>query len=238
MDDLMVHSAKSKHWLLLEQLFVSMIKNGLKLSPRKCQLFQTKLVYMGNEFMIHKDSITVIPLKSRTEAIVKVPILKTARQCKAFAGMVNYISIFCPELQILLKPLIEMTWKDRPFVWGKAQENAFTEIKKWFSEPPVLYLPCAVGRLVLFSDTSTAGCGSSLWQYQDGKPRLIGFASKTLPEACERYSVTELEMTRLLVNMGLWKNILCYREFDAAVDHMAVTQILKAKTEPATNRIM
>ena len=38
--------------------------------------------------------------------------------------------------------------------------------------------------------------------------------------------------------MGLWKNILKHREFDAAVDHVTVTQILKAKTEPASNRIM
>ena len=45
-------------------------------------------------------------------------------------------------------------------------------------------------------------------------------------------------MTGLLVNMGLWKNILKHREFDAAMDHVAVTQILKAKTEPASNRIM
>ena len=33
-------------------------------------------------------------------------------------------------------------------------------------------------------------------------------------------------------------NILKHREFDAALDHAAVTQILKAKTEPATPRIM
>ena len=45
-------------------------------------------------------------------------------------------------------------------------------------------------------------------------------------------------MTGLLVNIGMWKNILKHREFDAAVDHAAVTQILKAKTEPATPRIM
>ena len=45
-------------------------------------------------------------------------------------------------------------------------------------------------------------------------------------------------MTGLLVNMGSWKNILKHREFDAAVDHVAVTQILKAKTESASNRIM
>ena len=111
-------------------------------------------------------------------------------------------------------------------------------MKHRISTPPVLHLPRAIGRLVLFSDTSKVGTGSSLWQYQDGKPHLIGYASKTLPEACSCYSVTELEMTGLLVNMGLWKNILKHREFDAAVNHIAVTQILKAKTEPASNRIM
>ena len=48
----------------------------------------------------------------------------------------------------------------------------------------------------------------ALWQIQEGKPHLIGYASKTLPEACAGYSVTKLEMTGLLVNIGLWKNIL------------------------------
>ena len=82
------------------------------------------------------------------------------------------------------------------------------------------------------------GTGSLLWQIQEGKPRLIGYASKTLPEACSRYSVTELEMTGLFINMNLWKNLLKHREFDGAVHHVAVAQIMKAKTEPATTRIM
>ena len=69
------------------------------------------------------------------------------------------------------------------------------------STPPVLHLPRTIGRLVLFSDASQVGIGSSLWQYQDGTPHLTGYASKTLPEACSHYSVTELEMTDLLVNM-------------------------------------
>ena len=45
-------------------------------------------------------------------------------------------------------------------------------------------------------------------------------------------------MTGLLVNMNLWKNLLKHREFDAAVDPAAVVQIMKAKQEPATTRIM
>ena len=133
---------------------------------------------------------------------------------------------------------MELTHQDRPFVWGKEQEAAFNEVKKRLTKPPVLHLPKADGRFILYSDTSKEGTGSSLWQIQEGKPKLLGYASKTLPEACTRYSATELEMTGLLVNMNLWKNLLKHREFDAAVDHVAVTQILKAKTEPATIRIM
>ena len=235
MDDLLIHSTKMAHWKLLEQLLKSMCKNGLRLSPKKCQLFKTKLTYMGNEFTINKRTVTITPLRSRTEAINKIPTPKTPKQCKSFCGVVNYLSLFCPDLQKLLKPIVDLTRKDRPFMWDEAQEKAFNEVKVGLKNSPVLHLPRAEGRFILYSDTSVEGTGSSLWQIQEGKPKLTGYA---LPEACSRYSVTELEMTGLLVNMNLWKNLLKHREFDAAVDHAAVAQIMKAKTEPATTRIM
>ena len=231
MDDLFIHSTKVAHWKLLEQLLKSMCKNGLRLSPKKCQLFKTQLTYMGTEFSINKRTMTITPLRSRTEDINKI-------QCKSFCGVVNNLSLFCPDLQKLLKPIVELTRKDRPFIWGDAQEKAFREVKLRLTNPPVLHLPKAEGRFILYLNTSIEGTGSSLLQIQGGKPRLIGYASKALPEACSRYSVTELEMTGLLVNMNLWKNLLKHREFDAAVDHVAVAQIMKAKTELATTRIM
>ena len=238
MDDLLIHSTKVAHWKLLEQLLKSMCKNGLRLSPKKCQLLRTKLTYMGNEFSINKRMMTITPLKSRTEAINKIPTPRTPKQCKSFCGVVNYLSLFCPDLQKVLKPIVELTRKGRPVIWGDAQKKAFREVKLRLTDPPVLHLPKAEGRFILYSDISIEGTGSSLWQIQEGKPRLIGYASKTLPEACSRYSVTELEMAGLLVNMNLWKNLLKHREFDEAVDHVAVAQIMKAKTEPATTRIM
>ena len=148
------------------------------------------------------------------------------------------LSTICPDLQTSLKPIVKLTRKGRPFVWGQEQERGFKEVKLRLTNPPVLHLPKAEGRFILYSDSSIEDTGSSLWQMQEGKARLIGYASKTLPEACSRYSVTELEMTGLLLNMNLWKNLLKDREFDAAVDHVAVAQIMKAKTEPATTRIM
>ena len=140
MDNLLLHSTKAAHWKLLEQLFQSMCKNGLKLSPKKCQLFRTKLTYMGSGFVINKRTMTITPLRSRTEAISKIPTPKTAKQCKSFCGVVNYLSLFCPDLQTVLKvlkPIVELTRKGRPFVWGQEQERAFKEVKSRLTNPPI-----------------------------------------------------------------------------------------------------
>ena len=103
MDDLLIHSTKMAHWKLLEQLLKSMCKNGLRLSLKKCQLFKTKLTYMGNEFSINRRTMTITPLRSRTEAINKIPTPRTPKQCKSFCGVVNYLSLFCPRFTEIAK---------------------------------------------------------------------------------------------------------------------------------------
>ena len=101
--------------------------------------------------------------------------------------------------------------------------------------PPILYLPKPGGRFILYCDSSRTHTGSSLWQVQEGKHRLIGYASKSLPAPAISYSVTEFGMA---VNIHLWRHLLHRVEFDCAVDHRAILYIMKAKTLPATTRIM
>ena len=103
--------------------------------------------------------------------------------------------------------------------------------------PPVLTLPTGTGRYILYSNTSKTHAGRALWQIQNGKPRLIGYGSKSLPKACANYGITELEMTGLMYNMLTWKYWLGKKDFDAAVDHAAIPHIMKAKHAPTTDRI-
>ena len=84
--------------------------------------------------------------------------------CRRFAGMVNFLSLFCPEVQKLLKPIYDLTWKGRPFVWGKEQQDPFEEIKCRLIRPPVLHMPNITGRFHLYSDTSKFATGSALYQ--------------------------------------------------------------------------
>ena len=238
MDDLLIHGLKESHLNRLETLFKAMIKHGLKLSPRKCQLFMKHLVYMGNVFHVDGSTISITPLQSRVEAIQKLQPSTNVKECKSFCGVVNYLSIFCRHLQKLLKPIYDLTRKGRPFHWQEEHQQAFDTIKERMLNPPILYLPKPGGRFILYCDSSRTHTGSSLWQIQEGKPRLIGYASKSLPAPALNYSVTELEMTGMAVNIHLWRHLLHRVEFDCAVDHRAIPYIMKAKTLPATTRIM
>ena len=58
------------------------------------------------------------------------------------------------------------------------------------------------GRFHLYSDMSKFASGSTLYQIQNGKLKLIAYASKTLPEAARSYSITELELSGLAINIA------------------------------------
>ena len=130
MDGLLLFTpSKETHMSKLEYLLKVLVKNGLKVSPRNCQLFKTSLQYMGNEIFIENMKICVKPLRSRLEAIKKIQPPQTPKGCRSFAGVVNFLSMFCPELQKLLEPIYDLTRKRRPFNWGKEQQDSFDEIK-------------------------------------------------------------------------------------------------------------
>ena len=210
-------------------LLRALIEHGLKLSPKKCQFFRDELVYMGNVFKTSDDGITITSIKTRQEAILNAPTPTIPKECKSFCGVVNYVSLFCPHLQTLLAPIYDLTRKGRPFVWTSLHQKNFEKIKQLMVKPPVLTLPTSTGRYILYSDTSKTHAGSALWQMQNGRPRLIGYGSKSLPKACANYGITELEMTGLMYNMLTWKHWLGKKDFDAAVDHKAIPHIMRAK---------
>ena len=183
-------------------LLKALLKNGLKISLKKCQLFRTELQYMANTIFIKDGRVCVKPLRHRLEAIQKLQLPTTAKGCRSFAGRVNFLSMFCPELPKLLKPIYDLTRKGRPFIWEKEQQDASAGIKHRLIKPPVLHMLNITGRLHLFSDTSKFAMGSALYQIHNGKPKLIAYASKRLPEAAKNYSITELEACGLAITIA------------------------------------
>ena len=227
MDNLLLFTpTKASHFEKLEDLLKALCENVLKISPKKCQLFKTDLQYMGNTIFIRNKRVCVTPLRSQIEAIQKLEPPTTIKGCQSFAGMVNFVSLFCPELQKLLKPIYNLTRKGRQFLWGKEQQQAFDEIKRRLQRPPVLHLPDRHGRFQLYQ--------TALYQIQNGQLRLIAYGSKRMPEAAKNYSITELEMCGLAMNIATFSHLLKKVDFDVIVNHLAITHIMRSKAEPTT----
>ena len=102
-------------------------------------------------------------MQSRLESIQKLKPPLTIKGCKSFTGMVN-LSIFCPELQKLLKPIYNLTRKGRQCIWGEEKQLSFEEIKCRLVKPPVLHLPDNKGRFHFYLDASKFATGSTLYQ--------------------------------------------------------------------------
>ena len=237
MDDCLVFSKKYDHLKHLTDLFKALIRNGLKISPRKCKLFKTSLVYMGHQVSIIDGIPHITPVKSRVDAIIKLDPPKSPKNCKQFCGMVNYLSMFLKDLQTKLIPIYHLTKKGVPFHWGELQQKAFEEIKKDLTEAPVLAMPNSEGHMVLVSDTSKIACGSALYQEQKGKYRLIAYFSKKLPLSAQRYSISELELTGIYANVLAFKHLLRNVHFTLYCDHSALVHIMNGKKEPPTLRL-
>ena len=79
--------------------------------------------------------------------------------------------------------------------------------------------------------------GGTLLQKQGNEWVVIGYHSKKKTQSAKNFSVTELELTGLLVNIHGFMQLLCNRYFEVLVDHKAIEYMIKSKTESPTIRL-
>ena len=105
------------------------------------------------------------------------------------------------------------------------------------TQPPILRMPDTKGIFRLMSDTSILATGAALYQFQDNNYYIVGYNSKKLPEAAKNYSITELELFGLVINIHAFRQLLSHVYFECFCDHSAITYILTSKKKIATRRI-
>ena len=191
---------------------------------------------MGNTIFIRNERVCVRPLRSQIKAIQEFKATYNDQRMPKLCGYGKFCQHILPKLQKLLKPIYDLTQKGKQFLREEEQQKAFDEIKCRLQRPPVLHLPDRHGHFQLYSDTSKFATGSVLYQIQNGQPRLIAYASKRMPEAAKNYSITELEMCGLAMNIATFSHLLNKVDLDVVVDHLAITHIMRSKAEPCHNQ--
>ena len=151
---------------------------GMKLKPKKCQLLQSSVVFLGR--LVSSEGVQVPP--GNIERVVNWGIPTGKREVQSFIGVVNFhrdhISLFAK----VAKPLYDVMGPTKTFVWGEDQQKAFEVLKTKLTEAPVLAYPNQDDHFILDTDASNHSIGAEL-QVQDGIERLIGFGSFVLDAA-------------------------------------------------------
>ena len=192
---------------------------------------------MGLEFQVQGDKVCYTPLKDKCDAIRNLESPKTLRQTRAFCGMVNFLLSFLPNFCRLLILIYNLQKKAKKFKWTDEAEKAFNEIKKLLINPPVLKAPTPDSLFQLKSDTLREGVGGTLLQKQGDELVVIGYHSKRLPKLAKNFGITALELTRLLVNINGFMQLLHNRYFEVLVDQKAIEYMIKSKIEFPTTRL-
>nr|GEY37730.1 putative reverse transcriptase domain-containing protein [Tanacetum cinerariifolium] len=97
--------------------------------------------------------------------LCSAPILSLPEgKVRQFLGLAGYYRRFIKKCSLRAKPLTKLTQKNKPFVWGNNEEEAFQTLKRKLCSAPILSLPEGSEDFVVYCDMSLRGFGAVLMQ--------------------------------------------------------------------------
>ena len=204
LDDIIVFSdTKKEHLKRLEAVFQKLMAAGLKLKPTKCFFFRDEIEYLGH--VVSGKGISTNPKK--IEAVAKWPTPKTVYDVRSFLGFVGYYRRFIKNFSKITKPIREVITglenqskraaKKTHIEWTDIADSAFETLKTMCVNTPILAYPDYQLPFTLHTDSSTDGLGAVLYQKQNGKQRVIAYASRSVSKAESNYPAHKLEFLAL-----------------------------------------
>ena len=107
--------------------------------------------------------------------------------------MTNQLGKFSPNLAEITQPLRELLSRSTVWVWGSAQESAFTRIKGELSTSQILAPYSFTAETKISADASSYGLGAVLLQKSESNWKPIAYASRSMTETGRRYAQIEKE---------------------------------------------
>ena len=176
-----------------------------------------------------------MPNPDNISKLVNWPTPETVTDVRAFLGLCSYYRRFVKSFSRIAHPLTQLTHKDVPFTWTDACETAFKQLKEILVGPDVMGYPKNDCTFILDTDACDFSIGAVLSQIQDGRERVIGYASRTLSKTERNYCVTDRELLAVVHFTNHYKHYLLGREFTVRTDHQALKWLFSLK-EPK-NRV-
>ena len=247
LDDVIVFSDSfEEHVSRLRQVFSRLHDVGIKLSPKKCHMFQRRVKYVGH--IVSSEGIEADPEK--IEKIISWPVPVNTDDLRTYLGFTGYYRKFVRDYAKIARPMNDLLTGDVPkrksrrkqpaspdpgWHWGTKQQEAFDHLKKQLTSPPILSYPDYTQPFILHTDACAEGLGAVLYQCSDGQERVIAYASRGLSKSERNYSAYKLEFLALKWAVTKKFNDFLYgSRFTVYTDNNPLTYILTSAKLDAT----
>ena len=219
LDDVIVFGRSfDEHTKRLEVVLQRFREARLKLKPSKCHILQERVVFLGH--VITKEG--VLPNPANVEKLVNWPTPVNVSDVRAILGMGSYYRRFVKDFSQLVNPIVQLTKKSQRFKWTSECQRAFEELKRALTGPSVMGYPRDDCKFILDTDACDVSIGAVLSQIQQGRERVIAYASRTLNKAERNYCVTDRELLAVKHFTEHFKHYLLGRNFVIRTDHQAL----------------
>ncbi|GJS00261.1 putative reverse transcriptase domain-containing protein [Tanacetum coccineum] len=221
-NDILIYSKnKEEHGKHLKTILNLLRSEKLYAKFSKCDFWLDSVQFLGH--VIDSSGVHVDPAK--IEAIKNWAAPTTPTEVRQFLGLAGYYRRFIKEFSLISKPLTKLTQKNKPYVWGDDEEEAFQTLKLKLCSAPILSLPEGSEDFVVYCDASLKGFGAVLMQ----REKVIAYASRQLRKNEENYTTHDLELGAVVFALRLWRHYLYGTKCTVYTDHKSLQYILDQK---------
>ncbi|KAA0042480.1 pol protein [Cucumis melo var. makuwa] len=173
--------------------------------------------------VVSKAGVSVDPAK--IEAVTSWTRPSTVSEVRSFLGLAGYYRRFVENFSRIATPLTQLTRKGAPFVWSKACEDSFQNLKQKLVTAPVLTVPDGSGNFVIYSDASKKGLGCVLMQ----QVKVVAYASRQLKSHEQNYPTHDVELAAVVFALKIWRHYLYGEKIQIFTDHKSLKYFFTEK---------
>ncbi len=134
-------------------------------------------------------------------------MLRRKKELQSFLGFTNFyrkfIKIYSKVVCLLTQLTGNAEWK-----WGKAQDDAFQELKRQMAEDVILAIPTDDDLFRVEANASEGAVGAVLSQKQNEMWCPVAFMSKTLSATERNYKIYDKELLMIMLALSEWRHYL------------------------------
>ena len=228
-------------------------EHGIKLKGPKCELFMKEVKFLGRVVSADGYKMDESNVNAVTNLLNRAP--RTVGDVRKMLGLLSCYRRSIPSFAQNAKPLYDLLvaptesnvkmknsngklHSNAEIKWTEECQNALECIVDLLIKPPLLAYPDPQKPYILHTDASQEGLGAVLYQRQQGKLRVIAYASRTLSSSEKRYHLHSGKLEFLALKWSVteqFKDYLYYApSFRVYTDNNPLTYVMSTAKLNAT----